>query len=404
MVNGKKKDSVTANGGDTITFTAEDAKYISAIVSVKYPTDVSPSPKDISSVCNICFILVDGKLTWQVTGTYAQGDNTTIFTPGTMSKGDPTQHHSTTLDVIVPTIENNPNVAPSAAKVLRKSQVYVVDWKSNEKTLLVRGNSPLGPETTGGGQLINFQNLQNAISAACTAAGISPDFSTYELYDVAFLSKAEEYIWADEYYSFGGQGDAPDTTEQWIPTTLSNLQGLSSSIATGTWSRWNIEPETDGTILEAMVKMLKKGMSSNSSGNLKIYYIHCASGHDRTGMASACYLASTALDALSSEASSSDIDKAINKAYIMGTTLQKQPTTGGDIVATCYDWKTGDKSLTKSRCFPVENAGYTESLMKALALLNLNKSKYRLTNPKATDKTPPGQSTPKSYVIKDYPF
>jgi len=150
--------------------------------------------------------------------------------------------------------------------------------------------------------------------------------------------------------------------------------------------------------------MLKKGMSSNSSGNLKIYYIHCASGHDRTGMASACYLASTALDALSSEASSSDIDKAINKAYIMGTTLQKQPTTGGDIVATCYDWKTGDKNLTKSRCFPVENAGYTESLMKALALLNLNKSKYSLTNPKTTDKTPPGQSTPKSYVIKDYPF
>jgi hypothetical protein len=404
MKGGKKKKSISANGGDIITFIAEDAEYISAVVSVKYPTEVSPSPKDTSSACNICFILADGKLTWQVTGTYAQGDNTTIFTSGKMSEGDPTQHHSTILDVIVPTHENNPNVAPSAAKVLQKSQVFVVDWNSTEKTLLVRGNSPLGPKTKGGGQLINFQNLQDAISAACTAANISPDFSTYELYDVAFLSKAEEYIWADEYYSFGGKEDAPNTTEQWVPATLFNLPGLSNSTAKGTWSRWNIEPASDGTILEAMVKMLKAGMSANSSVNLKIYYIHCASGHDRTGMASACYLASTALDALGSEASSKDIDKAVNKAYVMGTTLQKQPITGGDIVATCYDWTSDDKSLTKSRCFPVESAGYTKSLMKALALLNSNNSPYSLTNTKATDKTPTGEITPKSYVMKDYPF
>ena len=393
---------VSGVGGESISFKAEGADYISAIVSMTY-ADSSKPTKTITSVCNICLILVaNNPFVWQVTGTYAQGDNTTIFLPGTVSGNDPSEHQSGTIEVRIPTEVNNPNVAPSSAKVLRPSQVYVVDFDATKKTLLVRGNSPLGPEATGGGQLIDFQNLEEAIVTACKSAGISNTWSSnYELYDVSLLSAAEEYIWANEYNSFGGSGAAPKTDEQWIPTDLFKLPGLdASSSAKGTWSRWNVQPDKIGTVLSDLVKMLKKGMAKNTTENLKIYYIHCASGHDRTGMVSACYLASKALD---KNPVSAKIDTEVDKAYVMGTTLLKQPTTGGDIVATCYDWTGGAVSATKSRCFPVLNSGYTTTLLKALSLLNANKSSYSL-DAKAKAKTLVNETTPKSYVVEDYPF
>ncbi len=384
-VAGSSVTSISGKGGDTIVFTVGNGEYIDAIVHTTY---ASNSFGNTASQCNVCFILaVSSSFVWQVTGNAAQGDNPTIFTPSALK--NTTEHDTTVLSVVMPTAAN-PSTPPSSAKVLNPTQVYIVDYDAEKKNLLVRGNSPLGKETNGN-QLINFTDLENAISAACEAASIDPLMDSYVLHDISLLSKAEEYIWAYEYYSFGNKNTPSLETQTWFPATPTMIPALADENKKGQWCRWNIEPDMIGQDLADLTKQLKTAMASDAnSTTLDIYYVHCASGHDRTGMVSATYIANL-----------EETGITLDEAFVMGTTLQKQQPAmnGGDIVVECNNWKTTTESQWKSRCF-MADAAYNNTFLKAMDILQPKNAPYTL-KPDA-GRTPDNSTKP--YVINGYPF
>jgi hypothetical protein len=382
---GSSVDKITATSGQEIEFTVGDGQYINAFVNASYPSN---SFGNTSSQCNVCFILAEpSSFIWQVTGKTAQGDNPTMFVASSMAND--TEHDTNILQVQVPT-EANPAVPPSSAQVLNPTQVYIVDYDAKNKNLLVRGNSPLGKEVSGN-QLIDFSALESAISDACKAASIDPGLDAYTMHDISLLSPAEEYIWANEYYSFGNTGAPSMETQTWFPATPTELPGLNNAQKKGQWSRWNIQPDLIGQDLADLTKQLKTAMASSADASiLDIYYVHCASGHDRTGMVSATYIADLEESGLS-----------VDEAFVMGTTLQKQAPgmQGGDIVVDCNDWKTTTESNYKSRCF-MADASYNQTFEKALGILQPTNAPYTLgTN---AGRTPANSDKP--YVINGYPF
>lgn len=391
--------SVTVDTANpSIDFSVTGGDYINAIVTAEYNTKTA---NNVKSLCNICFILApDSTFIWQVTGTYNQGENPTIFDNGKGS--NTTEHITNVVNVHAPTEANNPNVPPSVAKVLNPTQVYVVDYIADKNNLLIRGNSPLGQQQASGSQLINFGDLENAIQKACTAASITPSFDSYELYDISLLSSAEEYIWANEFFSFGNTGTPSSETQQWIPSAPGALKGVNDANKTGTWSRWNVEPDMIGTTLADLVTKLSGWMNASNS-KLHIYYVHCASGHDRTGMLSASYLANKNLNA-----DASTPGQTVDDAFIMGTSLQKQTAGGGDIVASCYKWDmatntgTADVSSIKSRCFLAGGSSgtYNGTFKKAMAILQPSYAPYTLGDETTQKET----GVAKPYVIDKYPF
>lgn len=382
-VDGSAVTSVSGKGGDTISFTVGNGQYINAFVSTTYAKN---SFDNTNSQCNVCFILAEkSSFIWQVTGKTAQGDNPTIFKPSTMK--NTTEHDTAVLEVVMPTAAN-PSTPPSSAQVLDATQVYVVDYDAEKRNLLVRGNSPLGKETEGN-QLINFTDLENAILGACEAASIDPLMNSYVLHDISLLSDAEEYIWANEYYSFGNAGAPSMETQTWFPAASTMIPALADENKKGQWSRWNIEPDLIGQTLADLTKELKTAMASDAdSTTLDIYYVHCASGHDRTGMVSATYIGDVY-----------DASISLDEAFVMGTTLQKQLTGGGDIVADCNDWETTTASSLKSRCF-MADAAYNNTFLKAMGILQPTHAPYTLDQD--AGRTP--ENSPIPYVLNGYPF
>lgn len=379
VVAGKEVTSFSGNSGQEIDFTVTGGNYIDAYVDVTYAKNVY---NNTSSQCNICFILANGSpFIWQATGKLAQGDNPSIFVPGQGT--NTTEHISSVLKVVSPTVKN-PSVPPSSAQVLNPTQVYIVDYNATNKNILVRGNSPLEKESKGN-QLIDFKALEEAIQSACEAASIDVEMSSYVLHDISLLSSAEEYIWANEYYSFGNSGAPSIEKRQWFPETPTQLSGVTGT-KTGNWCRWNIQPDEIGQSTADLVTELS-GYMTTQNDVLHIYYIHCASGHDRTGMISATYIANT------------DTNITLDEAYVMGTSLVKQASGGGDIVADCNTWKTTTSNTLKSRCF-MADVNYKNTFLDALVILKPEGAPYTLG---ANSGRTPLDST-KPYVINGYPF
>ncbi|MEM6685218.1 MAG: tyrosine-protein phosphatase [Bacteroidota bacterium] len=382
---GKPVTSITGKGGDTIEFTIANGQYVNAFVDATFASNAF---SNTSSQCNICFVLAaSSSFIWQVTGKMAQGDNPSMFSPPTSGTG--TEHDTSIIEVIVPT-EANPPVHPSVAQVLSPSQVYIVDYDAKNQNLLVRGNSPLGKEVSGN-QLIDFTALEEAIIDACKAASIAPAMGSYNLHDISLLSEAEEYIWADEYYSFGNTGAPSMETKTWFPLTPTQLPGLNNSNKKGQWCRWNIQPDLIGQDLADLTKELKTAMASTvDKSTLDIYYVHCASGHDRTGMVSATYIANLGMK-----------EATLDEAFVMGTTLQKQNPSmdSNDIIADCYDWKTNMQSKYKSRCFMADDS-YNTTFLKAIGILQPQNAPYSLGQNALKN----ANGVDKPYVIEAYPF
>jgi len=406
---GKVVSSITATPtNNNIVFTVEGAEYINAVtnsVCMFKAAGANESTKT-NSQCNICFILnPESSFVWQATGKRGQGDNPSMFPPGS---GKNTTEHDTTTVTVQKITEANPSVPPSSAQVLRPSQVFLVDWDINNKTILVRGNSPLGEESKGG-QTINFANLQSAIVNACTAAHgpTLADLGNYVLHDIALLSSAEEYIWANEYFSFTGNSGEPNSAQRtWFPSTPTPLRGINSGTPTGQMSRWNVEPvdatvgSVKPTILIDLVTHLKTWMETPEEV-YNVYYIHCASGHDRTGMVASTYLA---YKSLTSSIPLGPVATQIDKSFIYGTTLQHQSSTGGDIVQECYNFGTTTLSSSKSRCF-LADENYNDTFLTALMnLVPPSEGTYSLGSD--TTRTPSNESgsSAKPYVMAQYPF
>ena len=403
--NGEKVTSIKATpANNNVVFTVEGADYVNAVTN----STCTYQSTETTSQCNICFILKeDASFVWQATGKTGQGDNPTMFPDGT---GSNTTEHKTATVTVQTITEANPNVPPSSAQVLRASQVFLVDWDVTNKNILVRGNSPLGAETSGG-QTIDFKNLQDAIVSACEAASgpTLGDLGDYVLHDIALLSAAEEYIWANEYFSFTGNTGTPNSAkETWFPSTPTPLRGITSCAPTGQMGRWNVEPvdTTNGgpepLALVNLVELLKSKMNEPSTGGYNVYYIHCASGHDRTGMVASTYLAYKSLTSSDSQGS---VSSQIDAAFIYGTTLQYQDAGGGDIVQECYDIGTTNPSTQKSRCF-LASDHYNKTYLTALATL-VPPASGTTYGPLGADttRTPSGETgTTRPYVIPYYPF
>lgn len=409
---GHPVSSITADQKNkTVVFTVEGGDYINAVVnctSLFQPATKSgkskPAKVETISQCNICFLLDTPSIEWQATGTKGQGDNPSMFPAGI--KGHKTEHEQPIVHVQSIT-EANPKVPPSSAQVLNPTQVFLLDWNPSNKNIIVRGNSPLGTETNKG-QTINFQNLQNAIVSACEAASgpTLSDLGDYVLHDIALLSSAEEYIWANEYLSFKGNLGVPNTNKRtWFPSTPTKLSGMNSNSPTGHMARWNVEPYPKGqepSSLINLAKNLKKWMDAPNDV-YNIYYVHCASGHDRTGMVSSTYLG---LQSLTNKFDDLPVSEKINRAFIYGTTLQKQANSmaGNDIVPECYKLETENVSSEKSRCF-MATSMYKNSFLAALNNLVPNKGGDYILGNDAT-RTPKNEKGYKDrpYVIPNYPF
>jgi hypothetical protein len=112
------------------------------------------------------------------------------------------------------------------------------------------------------------------------------------------------------------------------------------------------------------MELLKTKMDA-SNGVYNVYYIHCASGYNRTGMVSSTYLAYKSLTAGTSQYS---VSSQIDNVFIYGTTLQRQESGGGNIVQKCDNIGTADLSTIKSRCFLASSTHNNTFLM---ALTNL---------------------------------
>ncbi|MCE9687152.1 hypothetical protein LZP73_13215 [Shewanella sp. AS16] len=391
LVAGKPVESVKLDAPATsVDFSVEGGDYVSAIVDVNYNLS---GGKTTQSQCNICFVMdPSSSFVWQATGVPAQGDNPSIFLPGTGSNA--TEHKVATVKVRVAT-QANPDVPPSSAKVLSPSQVFLVDWNPADKSILVRGNAPLGQEQPDGSQPIDFLNLQSAIVEACGAAGgpTLAELGNYVLHDIALLSDAEEYIWGDEFMSFSGNTGAPNgATQTWFPATATVLPGFATTTPTGNMARWNIEPDNVGTLLADLVDKLQ-GWMNTADEVYHIYYIHCASGHDRTGMVAATYLANKKLGSIVPGESAAHL---VDSAFIMGTTLMKQSVSGGDIVASCVELGTlATISPSRSRCF-LADGDYNDTFLKAVGILQPANTPYALGADTGR--------TPKAYVATLYPW
>lgn len=407
---GKVVSSITATpANNNVVFTVEGADYINAVTNsvCMFEAPGTNQSTETKSQCNICFILEPGSpFIWQATGTRGQGDNPSMFPPG---PGRNATEHDTTTVTVQKITQANPSVPPSSAQVLRPSQVFLVDWDIKNKTILVRGNSPLGQESNGG-QTIDFKNLQTAIVDACAAANgpTLADLGDYVLHDIALLSSAEEYIWGNEYFSFSGNIDEPNNAQcTWFPATPTPLRGITTGSPTGQMCRWNVEPvdtsigTVEPMILTTLATHLKSWMET-SDEVYHIYYIHCASGHDRTGMVASTYLA---YKSLTSSIPFGPVASQIDKAFIYGTTLQHQSSTGGDIVQECYNFGTTTLSTTKSRCF-LADGNYNDTFLTAVTCLvpPADGKKYSLGSD--ATRTPSNESggDVKPYVMTQYPF
>lgn len=87
---------------------------------------------------------------------------------------------------------------------------------------------------------------------------------------------------------------------------------------------WEIEPSANTLDLDA-VKDLSEWMNNPAESTIpNIYYIHCASGHDRTGIVASAYMVVN---------KSFDLDRSL----IYGTTVAKLDGGTGQLQVDCID-------------------------------------------------------------------
>lgn len=347
------------------SFTIQGQAYEGAVLTCSYDAQSSFGGQD-QSTCEIYFNLGTPSSSWSVTGTPTQGDNTTII-----SSSDPGTNN--TIKVQKPTTKNPPYPV-SINDVLDPQMVFLLD--KTDDTLIFRGNAPLGEATqTNPTQKIDFDKFQDALSAAYKKQ-TEDDFpvTSYDLFIVALLGPGDPVL-PPEINSFGGT--VSDLSEDWYPAaanpafpiTLSNGGELS-----GRMCQWNLNPagptSKDGVNVQMGVTLATKlnnwmynnpipssTSKSDTSGIKRVIYIHCDSGHDRTGMMCVSYLNQKKLLFSKFASGSSFSSTDLSHSYIAGTTLNKITYSGGHYAQNCFllNSKTTPSS-NKSRCFLISSS------------------------------------------------
>lgn len=315
-----------------------DYEYALAMVETQYdPVSLPAGTVDPPSYCHVYFKL--GSTDWYWSTDALPADNPTIFD----HQGE---HTSADIVIQLPT-ELNPSGIVSTFPCLNSDLVFLLDM-SAAGNMLFRGNEPLKPGTSG--QDIDFEMLHRSMATKYmlqTGKSDFPEIGKYLLRDIAFLNPTgdEGDMLGAEIASFGAQ-ELSEVSQKWFPLTPA---AVPNGQMIGQVANWNVEPEADSVSLNLeLVSCLKEWMQEpmkDNSGNALpvIYYIHCSSGHDRTGMMASAYLAENyGLD--------------VSEGYILGTTIHKLGQNyGGNLIQDCSDVASGNIDPDRSRCFVAGN-------------------------------------------------
>lgn len=414
--------SATSGSGQpttqAITVQSSSTSYIQANIICTYPLGASKNnPTATTSDCTMCFNLGDpGGDYWTIMGTSEQGDNTSIFAAANSGS-------TPIVEIQIPTAVN-PSVPPSNAPVLDPNMVFLLDMVtySGATNMIFRGNSPLAANTPSNPeQLINFPNFIQTLLTTYNkqVSDPKPVVEYFELDVIALLGPGEKFILNPEFQSFGIKYD-PITSQQWYPP-LNNPGVKINNEVTGRICRWDIEPATIPQIPNdpntALAVKLAQTIYSlintpTDSGVPRLIYIHCDSGHDRTGLMSTLYLVEKLIksNSLSQPFSNADLEAA----FINGTTLNYLPDgySGGDYVQKCYNVGTTTFNPKKSRCFLISDS-YNYSVIWGAEVLAFGNtpSKPPLTltttaltgDPQATEIIKPVPPPP-AFVEPAYPY
>lgn len=365
-------------------------EYVLALIETQYSPVTGPPVIDPPSYCHIYFKPEGTNWLWS---TNAQtDDNPSIFPNG---QGE---RNNSVINIQSPT-EQNPASIPSTYPNLNSELVFLLDKNANGN-LLFRGNEPLKPGKTG--QDIDFQTLHNCLKAKYQLQTGSYDFpgmGDYILRDIAFLSPnplGEGPILLAEIGSFGAT-ETSQVDQKWYPET----PGTFSKGMKGQVSNWNVEPASSSTSLNVeMVNNLSEWMNTPYTDPTTgatipvVYYIHCSSGHDRTGMISSGYLMR-------------HYGLGLSEAFILGTTIHKLNLNyGGNLVTNCEDiFGDGTVDPIRSRCFvagTAQNPTYNDAVVNIYNSLNyVNSGKL---SSKAVSGDPAIGNTGTAYVYSHYPW
>ena len=364
---GEQVDSVTV-GSTTSTspqsvvveIASNVSAYSNAIITCNYSPITKWSDQN-QSQCEVCFNLTGdgGNSYWSVTGEPSQGDNQTIFP-------DPDPGTTLIIEVAIPT-QQNPQTPASQQPVLDPNMVFLLDVAGN--SVFFRGNAPLGAQTPANpSQYIDFPTFVAALNSSLTkATGLTLPDGGYEICVIALLSKdSESGILTPEVESFGG--NLENLSHAWYPTPSSPAYPIPTlNNISGRICQWNVNPA--GTpngkyvaeaqeLAIALNNWIYSGIGNdNGISTPRIFYIHCASGHDRTGMMCASYLAQKKVLFNSYQNGTYFTNNDLTETYIMGTTLNKIPYEGGQYAQNCYDLNNPTQvDPNRSRCFLISGS------------------------------------------------
>ena len=377
-----------------------NGEWVLAKVETQYLPQTIPNPKhkkgsdtpktltvNPPSYCHIYFKPQGSNWLWSTDAQTA--DNPTIFAKG---QGE---HDIETITIQCPTAQN-PNSEPATLPNLNSELVFLLD-KNTNGNMLFRGNEPLGPGESG--QQINFQTLHNCLKSKYqlqTGKFDFPEMGKYVLRDIAFLDHVptgELPILMAEISSFGAT-EASKVHQKWFPSEPGTFSGMKGQVA-----NWNVEPSNitlDVQMVENLTTWVNSTFTDPKTGKVLpvIYYIHCSSGHDRTGMISSGYLMKK-------------YGLELSEAYILGTTIHKLNLNyGGNLVVNCEDIYARTTDPDRSRCFVAGSPGdptYNNAIVSIYESLN-NVASASLSTKAVSGDPAIGNEGGTTYAYSNYPW
>lgn len=339
--------TVGATTGSNADFTVyNDSQYAEGIVTLQY---LASDGSTQSAECHVNFLLSSSNPSWaQDTQGSFPSDNTTILLPNSSTYGTA---QPIALPPTIPTASGGGGI-DSLYQVLNPQVVFLVDKRENGN-LLFRGNTPFAaPTVANGPQVVDFAGLdavmraQYALQCPDDPSGF-PALGSYVLRDICIQSVDSEggSIQMElNGFSSGGVGtaDVPlsEIYQKWYPQPSAPLVPVLRQM-----SNWPIEPhlhKTNDKIDLATAQQLSTWMARAESLP-HVYYIHCASGHDRTGILASTYLIVGR-------------QMSLERALLSGTTISYVPPAqvpqGGQIHTNCVDidiGSTGNHPVDYSR-------------------------------------------------------
>lgn len=375
----------------TLTTPANDP-WAQIQVTVNYPAVASLNNQS-TSTCHVYLKAEGTNWLWKV-NTNVVGDNTSVVANGP----GPSTGNSI---VFQPATALNPSTPGSEFPPLDSRVVFLLDWNQQTGNLVFRGNEPLAPGSAN--QLVDFQTLHDLLQTRYeqqTGETNFPAIGQYVLREVAFLGSDEKPTLDALLESYGGTpGQGQLDNQAWYPTTPT---AFAPTGMLGQLSNWNVQVSADvsgqphpNLDLDVRFALQLVTWMNRQETLPHIYYIHCASGHERTGMESSAYLMA-------------QYGFAVSEAFIFGTTVRYNDTgtPEGNLVQPCYDVGTTTTDNVRARCFPASapagQIGYNQTIIDMYNKLN-NVTNGAFSTTSTSGDTGTGQSG-QAYVYPCYPW